>query len=94
MLKKSRNSSTKPSSYIVVSGDRKAVSEKREQLKDQIRYAKGMVSGLQEYEFEGKKLMGTRDYDTILKYIYNDYMKLPPEDKRDPHAPVSSYFFG
>ena len=49
---------------------------------------------LQEYEFEGKKLMGTRDYDTILKYIYNDYMKLPPEDKRDPHAPVSSYFFG
>ena len=53
-----------------------------------------MVSGFEGNEFEGKKLMGTRDYDTILKYIYNDYMKLPPEDKRDPHAPVSSYFFG
>jgi len=47
-----------------------------------------------EYDFEGHKFYGTKDYDGYLKYIYNDYMKLPPEDKRDPHAPVSSYFFG
>ena len=48
---------------------------------------------LQEYEFEGKKLMGTRDYDTILKYIYNDYMTPLPVEKRQPHASVSSFDF-
>lgn len=46
-----------------------------------------------EYEFEDTKLFGTKDYDECLEYIYGDYMKLPPEDKRDPHAPVSSYSF-
>ena len=46
-----------------------------------------------EYEFEGHKFFGCRDYDGFLKYEYGDYMKLPPEDKRDPHSPVSSYSF-
>ena len=54
---------------------------------------KKWFTDLIEYDFEGIKLYGTKDYDTILKYIYNDYMKLPPEDKRDPHAPVSKYSF-
>lgn len=48
---------------------------------------------LQEYEFEGFKFYGTKDYDVALEYIYGDYMTLPPEDKRDPHAPVSEYSF-
>ena len=42
-----------------------------------------------EYNFEGKKLFGSRDYDTVLKYIYGDYMLLPPENERDPHSPCS-----
>ena len=46
-----------------------------------------------EYEFEGHMLYGTKDYDACLKYMYGDYMKLPPEDQRDPHSPVSSYSF-
>ena len=46
-----------------------------------------------EYEFEGKRLFGTKDFDAFLKYTYGDYMTLPPEDKREPHAPVSSYQF-
>lgn len=46
-----------------------------------------------EYEFEGHKLYGIRDYDEFLTYTYGDYMQLPPEDKRDPHAPVSEYYF-
>lgn len=46
-----------------------------------------------EYEFEGHTLYGSKDYDGFLKYMYDDYMTLPPEDKRDPHAPVSSYSF-
>ena len=46
-----------------------------------------------EYEFEGHKLFGTKDYDAILKYVYNDYMIPPPEKERKPHAPVSSFNF-
>lgn len=47
-----------------------------------------------EYTFEGKKLLGTKDYDECLTYWYGDYMKLPPEDKREQHAPVSLIDFG
>lgn len=46
-----------------------------------------------EYEFEGHMVYGTKDYDSFLKYVYNDYMTLPPENKRQPHAPVSSFNF-
>ena len=47
-----------------------------------------------EYEFEGKKLIGTKDYDECLTFWYGDYMKLPPEDQREQHAPVSYIDFG
>lgn len=33
-------------------------------------------------EFEGKSFCAPAGYDTILRNIYGDYMKLPPEDKR------------
>ena len=46
-----------------------------------------------EYEFEGKKFFGTRDYDAILKYIYGDYMKLPDKDDREQHSPFSEIKF-
>ena len=39
--------------------------------------------------FEGKKVMGMKYADEYLKYKYGDYMILPPEDKREGHAPVS-----
>lgn len=42
-----------------------------------------------EFEFEGKRLMGTKDYDACLNFWYGDYMKLPPADQREQHAPVS-----
>lgn len=47
-----------------------------------------------EYEFEGKQLWGTKDYDECLKFWFGDYMKLPPVEKREQHAPVSSIDFG
>ena len=34
------------------------------------------------YEFEGTQLYGVEDYDGYLRSLYNDYMQLPPEDKR------------
>ena len=46
-----------------------------------------------EYEFEGHQFYGIKDYDAFLKYMYDDYMTLPPEEKRQPHAPVTDYEF-
>lgn len=46
-----------------------------------------------EYDFEGHKFYGAKDYDELLSFEYGDYMKLPPEEERMPHAPVSSYSF-
>lgn len=43
--------------------------------------------------FEEKKLYSSKDYDTVLKYIYGDYMKLPPEDQRESHSPCSEIVF-
>jgi len=62
-------------------------------IKERYGMPKDWFLNLSEYEFEGRKFYGCKDYDTVLSFIYNDYMKLPPEDKREPHAPVSEYSF-
>lgn len=46
-----------------------------------------------EYDFEGIKVYGMKYAHDFLEYEYGDYMTLPPENKREPHAPVSSYDF-
>ena len=46
-----------------------------------------------EMDFEGHKLYGTKDYDSILTYIYGDYMQLPPESEREQHSPFSAIRF-
>ena len=40
------------------------------------------------YPFEGHFFRGPKAYDKYLKQIYGDYMKLPPEDKRNWHQTV------
>jgi lipopolysaccharide cholinephosphotransferase len=45
-----------------------------------------------EVEFEGEMFSAPRDWDYVLKRIYNDYMRLPPEDKRVTHKPVRIIF--
>lgn len=67
--------------------------EKKNSLKTRYGMPKEWFTDVVEYDFEGKKLFGTRDYDTNLKYIFGDYMKLPAENDREPHAPVSEYSF-
>lgn len=62
-------------------------------LRERYGLPKEWFTRLAEYEFEGMKLTGTKDYDGILTYIYGDYMTLPPEEDRYPHAPVSYYDF-
>lgn len=47
-----------------------------------------------QYEFEGKILQGPKNYHDYLTYMYGDYMKLPPVEKRERHAPCSEIDFG
>ena len=50
--------------------------------------------GLVDYEFESHRFLGMRDYELFLDATYGDaWRELPPEDKREPHAPVSYYEF-
>lgn len=37
--------------------------------------------------FENYSIMVPGEFDKILSYMYGDYMKLPPEDKRKGHMP-------
>ena len=38
------------------------------------------------YQFEDMMLVGPKDYDSYLKKLYGDYMKLPPVEERNIHA--------
>ncbi len=49
--------------------------------------SKSVVGNRREYVFEGQSFYGPDDYDTYLKRLYGDYMKLPPEGKRRVHRP-------
>ena len=55
---------------------------KKNPLNERYGMPKSWFTDRAEYMFEGKKLYSSKDYDTVLKYIYGDYMKLPPEDQR------------
>lgn len=46
-----------------------------------------------EYSFEGRRFYSSRDYDTVLKYIYGDYWVLPDEKGREQHSPFSEIEF-
>lgn len=46
-----------------------------------------------EYQFENHLFYSSRDYDTVLKYIYGDYMVLPDEEHREQHSPFSEIQF-
>lgn len=43
------------------------------------------MDGYQLYDFEGKQYYGFKKADEYLTWVWGDYMKLPPEDKRIPH---------
>lgn len=47
-----------------------------------------------DYPFEGHQLMGMADYHTFLSYIFGDYMRPPPPEKRTPGHKVSRYDLG
>lgn len=73
-----------------------ALGKKTKMLQGDARYGrpKRWFVDVAEYEFEGCKLFGPKDYDEYLKFKYGDYMKLPPIDKRQQNSPVSLIDFG
>lgn len=42
-------------------------------------------NGPVEFPFEQTTICSPTGYDAYLKHIYGDYMKLPPENKRESH---------
>lgn len=43
--------------------------------------------------FEDTQLMIFRNYDRVLKDIYGDYMRIPPENQREQHALAIARFY-
>lgn len=66
----------------------------KQPLKNRYGIPKKWFSERAEYDFEGHKFYGTKDYDECMKFWFGDYMKLPPKEQRQQHAPVSSIDFG
>ena len=89
----SKSSNSSPNKVRVLLFTSFGVLNYKHPLKEKFGMPKEWFLERAEYEFEGYKFYGTKDYDGFLKYMYNDYMTLPPVEKRDPHAPVSSYNF-
>lgn len=63
-------------------------------LRERYALPKRWLEEVADYDFEGLRLLGTRDFDGILTCKYGDYMTPLPEDKRDAHSAVSRYDFG
>ena len=51
------------------------------------------LQNLKPYIFENIYLNGPIDYDSYLSYLFGDYMKLPPENKRHTHD-IQKLFIG
>ena len=66
---------------------------KKNPLSERYGMPKSWFTDRAEYSFEGKKFYSSRDYDTVLKYIYGEYMILPDADGREPHSPFSEIKF-
>ena len=64
-------------------------NKKQNKLHARYGFKRRWILERKKYIFEGESFWGTKDYDECLSYLYGDYMKLPPEEKRVGHAPVS-----
>ena len=49
------------------------------------RYKKAWFDNTTEVDFEGYRFKAPSDYDAVLRQLYGDYMKLPPENERITH---------
>ena len=49
-----------------------------------VTWEKAWAEKTSQVEFEGRSLMAPADPDGVLRMLYGDYMKLPPEEQRVP----------
>ena len=89
--KKSRNDS--PNRVRLLLFPRFGKKGENHPLKEKYSMPKKWFLERAEYEFEGHQFYGIKEYDAFLRYCYNNYMALPDEAGRIPHAPVSEYEF-
>ena len=66
---------------------------KKNPIRERYGMPKSWFTDREQYLFEGKSFYSSRDYDTVLKYIYGDYMKLPDAKGREQHSPFSEIKF-
>jgi lipopolysaccharide cholinephosphotransferase len=66
---------------------------KKNQINERYGMPKSWFTDRAEYLFEGKLFYSSRDYDTVLKYIYGDYMKIPDKKGQEQHSPFSKIQF-
>lgn len=58
-------------------------------------YQKSWMTDYQEIQFEDMMVYAPKDVDGFLRYMYgDDYMILPPEDRRKPQHPATNIIFG
>ena len=89
--RKSKNSS--PNRVRCLSFPATGTLYKKNPISERYGMPKSWFTDRAEYLFEGKMFYGSRDYDTVLKYIYGDYMKLPDGKGREQHSPFSEIEF-
>lgn len=93
-VRKSANATANRIRVLLFVTNGKLNKKKKPPLRERYGMPKEWLLDVVDYEFEGVKLLGSRDYVARLTYQYgSDYMQLPPLEKRLPHAPVSSYTF-
>lgn len=92
MTKNNRN--TDPNDVRVLSFKAAGKLYTKNSLHSRYGVNKEWMREFREYDFEGKKLIGPKNYHDYLTYMYGDYMKLPPENKRQQHSPFSEIDFG
>ena len=93
MSDKSKNSTSNRVRILLFPSLGKLYVKKKHPLSERYGMPKSWFLERSEYEFEGHTFYGTKDYDAFLRYMYEDYMTLPPEENRKMHAPVSSFNF-
>ena len=89
--KKSKNST--PNRVRCLSFPATGTLYKKNPLAERYGMPKSWFTNRAEYIFEGKMFYSSRDYDTVLQYIYGDYMKLPDSKGREQHSPFSEIKF-
>lgn len=55
-------------------------------------YKKEWYNDVEERKFEGHSFLACKKYDEYLKFMYGDYMKLPPVEKRKAHPVIEVQF--